>query len=553
MSVEPRFRRIFLYDDVGNPIDDTNPLPTTQQLEVETVIEDTAYDLNAAAYSESATSTYDYIIDSVTFEFSTTQSRTISITSDNGTLLYQGTNTNKSVAVGSINFSQETGQTFYVAITQTVGACTVDVTAQIKNSPVAMTGDPTLAPSDNVIGKVLNYGIVDDNNSSSATLLAGATFTGAATEILDYGIIFVSVSVDSASATNGLSMEQSADGTNWDHTDEYSVNANSNKNYSINPFAKYFRVKYTNSITDQSHFRLQTTLKANSKPSSHRIQDPIVDEDDAELFKSVITGKRTDGIFDNVNLTNGNNLKISLEETEPGANQPFNLDVAKGLVSGHSSVSKFGQNDSLDGTWQDVWDGAGTYGYPPNGTAPVTNVESTSASDVTDLEVQGLDINGTLTVQTVTLTGTTKVVLPTPLWRVFRMKNVGAADYVGIITAENAGNSITYAIIEVGNNQTLMALYTIPLGKTGYMLQGTNSLVGTNRTYTVDGRLTMRPYGGVFQLKRTFGLSADGTSFISMTYPVPGKIPALTDIRVSAKSSATGGVNTTFEIILIDD
>ena len=63
----------------------------------------------------------------------------------------------------------------------------------------------------------------------------------------------------------------------------------------------------------------------------------------------------------------------------------------------------------------------------------------------------------------------------------------------------------------------------------------------------------MRSYGGVFQLKKTFGLSSDGSSFMTMDWPLPGKILAKTDIRVDAISSATGGINTTFEILLVDD
>ena len=94
-----------------------------------------------------------------------------------------------------------------------------------------------------------------------------------------------------------------------------------------------------------------------------------------------------------------------------------------------------------------------------------------------------------------------------------------------------------------------MALYTIPKGKTGYLLKGTNSLHGISRDYALNGKMAMRPFGGVFQLKKTFALDSDGTSFICMDFPLPGKMPQLTDIRVSAISiGKAGGVNTTFEI-----
>ena len=231
----------------------------------------------------------------------------------------------------------------------------------------------------------------------------------------------------------------------------------------------------------------------------------------------------------------------------------FYLDVAKGNVDGHAIMSKFGQNSALSTAYEDVWDGGGDYTYPADGSADIVELVSTDTNDTEDIEIQGLSADGTLTVQTETLTGTTPVVITTPLWRVFRLKNMGSNDLVGEVTVENAANDVDYAIIQIGNNQTLMALYTIPKDKTGYMVLGTNSIIGTNRTYAVAGRMTMRPFGGVFQLKKTFGLQSDGTSYMAMSWPLPGRIGALTDIRVSAISSATGGINTTFEILLVDN
>jgi len=231
----------------------------------------------------------------------------------------------------------------------------------------------------------------------------------------------------------------------------------------------------------------------------------------------------------------------------------FLLEVAKGNITGHSIMSKFGQNNALSGAYEDVWDGGGTYSYPANATASITHIYSTDGGDGQDIEVQGLSSDGTLTVQTKTLDGTTAVALDTALWRVFRLRNMGVTDNAGIVHASVSNKATSYAQIAIGNNQTLMALYTIPLGKTGYLLQGTNSLTGTNRTYSVSGKMSMRAYGGVFQLKKTFGLSSDGSSYMVMPFPLPAKMPAKTDIRVSAISSATGGINTTFEILLVDD
>ena len=251
---------------------------------------------------------------------------------------------------------------------------------------------------------------------------------------------------------------------------------------------------------------------------------------------------------------NLNARRITLVDTSLDAQTPFMLRVAKGEIVGHSIMSKFGQNDAVGtGAWEDVWDGGGTYPYPADGTAPITHLYST-VGETQDIEVQGLDINGDLVIQTITLTGTTVVLLTTALWRVFRLRNVGATNNAGVIHASVSDKATSYAQIAIGNNQTLMALYTIPNGKTGYLIQGTNSLYGISRDYSLNGKMAMRQYGGVFQLKKTFGLDSDGTSFLTMLFPLPGKIPAKTDIRVSAISiGKEGGVNTTFEILLVDN
>lgn len=136
-------------------------------------------------------------------------------------------------------------------------------------------------------------GIVDSGNSSNTPLGGGGVFTGTAIETLDYGIAFISVYADVVSATDGLSIQQSIDGTNWDFSDVFTIAAGANENYSVNPHARYLRVVYTNGGGAQSAFRLQTILKGNAKPSSHRLEDPVTTQDDAELVKSIIAYRKS--------------------------------------------------------------------------------------------------------------------------------------------------------------------------------------------------------------------------------------------------------------------
>ena len=227
--------------------------------------------------------------------------------------------------------------------------------------------------------------------------------------------------------------------------------------------------------------------------------------------------------------------------------------AAAGDISDFSVVNKFGQNNDLNSTtFEDIWDGGGLYSYPADGTAPITKVDSSSASDTNTVEVQGLDIDGNLVVQTATLTGTTPVTLTTPLWRVFRMKNNSDTDYVGTVQCVNDADDATYAQIAIGNNQTLMALYTIPAGKTGYLVHGSAAISDNNRAVAASGRFLARPYGGVFQLKETFGLT--DSSPYQHKYYLPFKAPEKTDIRVQCKGDANGVVvNATFAILLRDN
>jgi len=408
---------------------------------------------------------------------------------------------------------------------------------------------------------VVLRGALDAGNSTTTNLGIDEVFIGASIDTLDYSAVTITISTDKDSATNGLVVQYSVDESDWHDGESYTIVGGADKFFTPTMQSKYMRIVYTNGPDATTDFHIHTTLRKNTiKWSSHNIDDPIKDQDDAELIKAVITGKRVDGTYDNVNLTNGANMKVSLEEYDSAfidnplpVIQHENL-IAEGIVTGHSVVQKFGQNAAIGtGAYEDIWDGGGTYPYPANGTAPVTHIYSTAA-DTTDIEVQGLDITGALTVQTKTLNGTTVVALDTALWRVFRMKNVGTVNNAGIVHATVSDKATSYAQIAIGNNQTLMALYTIPLGKTGYLYQGTNNIIGTNRGYSISGRLWMRPYGLVFQLKKTFGLSSDGTGFINIVNKIPAKMPARTDIRVDAISSAAGGgLNTTFEILLIDD
>jgi hypothetical protein len=137
-------------------------------------------------------------------------------------------------------------------------------------------------------------------------------------------------------------------------------------------------------------------------------------------------------------------------------------------------INKFGENHSiLQDTTETVWEGSNTYPYPDG--VDITHV-SQKVDQValrgTVLEVQGLDEDWNKTHQDVTfdaLDTTTPVALATPLRRCFRafVKSDVVTDQV--ITVHNAANNVDYAYITAGENQTTMAIYTVPAGHEAYM------------------------------------------------------------------------------------
>jgi len=158
-------------------------------------------------------------------------------------------------------------------------------------------------------------GVLSTLNSTTSNLGANGVFTGTAEEILDYAMIGIQIYTDQASATLGFRPQYSTDATNWDDGDAYTMSAQTAGNgkfFTFPPQARYYRIVYTNGAVAQTMFRLQTIFHRNPvKTSSHRIDDILDTENDAELTKSIITGKRLDGSFDTIRQTNNNELLIA--------------------------------------------------------------------------------------------------------------------------------------------------------------------------------------------------------------------------------------------------
>jgi hypothetical protein len=219
-----------------------------------------------------------------------------------------------------------------------------------------------------------------------------------------------------------------------------------------------------------------------------------------------------------------------------------NIPIAAGLVDGYSHINKFGATDG-DVTGGTVWDGNSSstiYPYPANGVITITSGANAGAT----VEVQGLDADYNAVTENVTIGGTGA----TTFSRVFRARMVDV-DNTQDVTI-NQGGSIAAKIL-AGLGQTLMAVYTIPAGKTGYFMM---SHMGSDKASTntsMTYRIFARPFGGAFNIKGNF--NAAGGQSLDIEYPIPLKFEEKTDIKIDIVAGQATQISATFDVVLVDN
>lgn len=140
------------------------------------------------------------------------------------------------------------------------------------------------------------YAVVDSSNSSSTPLGSNAEFLGTAVDLLNYSTIRISIFSDQNSGTDGLKVEFSNDGTNFDFITKCTYIANTGGYACYNRVARYMRVRFTNSSSSQSIFRLQTLLVPQSSEFSRQfVGETINPITTAIITKSVIVGLNSGG------------------------------------------------------------------------------------------------------------------------------------------------------------------------------------------------------------------------------------------------------------------
>jgi hypothetical protein len=382
-------------------------------------------------------------------------------------------------------------------------------------------------------------GQVSTNNSSTSPLGISGVFTGSSDDISQYSTVTVFYDTDQDGT---LSMQFSADGTNWDRSKTVPCDQAlaSGSVHTLEVVARYFRVVYTNGAVGQGHFRLQTIY--------HNTRSGFLTSSPDQIISKI---------------TDAQVMRVS--------NDPF-IDMSRSLYADKQVVHNFGVNPNVGTTERDIWAygsaTAGNINYPWPTSADTLDIVSDNVADdsggsgALSVQVSGLDANWDQAEETVTLNGLTPVTTATSFMRVQRIvvKDVGTytGSNVGNIQVTHTGSGDVLAYIGVGDGTTELSMFTVPAGYTAYLRHlHVQVTVATNKELDVtlwrreaadDQTGPVFSGGGKRIVQKWLGVS--GVAELDL-YAMPS-FPEKTDIWGSAVATGTGSkIDMMYDLILV--
>jgi len=249
-------------------------------------------------------------------------------------------------------------------------------------------------------------------------------------------------------------------------------------------------------------------------------------------------------------------MNIYASQTQYGKNEAFALQVARGLIPGHTALSIFGYNGDVDTSEESVWPDGSTVPHPT--TASKLNIVSTSTDDdgspagtgARTVYIEGLDGNYKVVSETLTLNGTTNVETTQSYLYVnqFYVATVGTGGVnAGEITAKVS--TTLYDLIAIGYNQRTTAHYCVPAGYTGYLTTGVITSGQASGSTSVTAYLKQHGPDGILRVGAVSTLN-NGSVQYDFTYPYV--IPEKNCIGASAVGSAVNNsISAFFNLVLI--
>ena len=244
-----------------------------------------------------------------------------------------------------------------------------------------------------------------------------------------------------------------------------------------------------------------------------------------------------------------------------GLTEPFELQVGRGQITGHSVVHVFGHNPDVDTTEVTIWPALGLLVHPAAPT--IMKISSSSADDTSagtgarTVYILGINGTGGYVSETVTLNGQTAVntVHEYDAIETMSVTSVGSGGvnagiiYAGTGTVTAGVPAVPYSAIGVGDNLSLVGHWSCPVGYTGYLVSGSITSGTSNAHQYITARLKLRAQDNIVRTAAITTLH-DGTADYDFSYPV--KIQAGECITATAKGSGNNNdVSSYFQIVLV--
>lgn len=245
-------------------------------------------------------------------------------------------------------------------------------------------------------------------------------------------------------------------------------------------------------------------------------------------------------------------------QTVDGIITPYFVGIAQGLVSGTSSINKFGYREvpAHASNYYPLYsryaaaDTTDYYDFPT--AASIASVTSSSGSDSgAVVRVSGLDANYAEAEEDITIGGSAGVQQFIRVHRASLISTTHASGAnVGNITVEVNSKDVAY--LPAGYGQTLQTIYTVPANKTAYLFQID---VGVDeKEKPVHARIRARDNTITNAAWQTKVFIVMESNYISHNQTVPIKITEKSDIILEANSSA-GAIEVSggFDLVLVNN
>jgi len=391
-----------------------------------------------------------------------------------------------------------------------------------------------------------NRGAVSASNNSVATLAGAGTFTGTA-ELNSFPDVMVSCYSDVAGT---LYFDFSVNGTDWRTfpTSGFAVSAGVHEFHTAVKGPRYFRARYINGASAQGTFQLYTYFGSFRQPSAPLNQSLGLDAD-----------------------------AILVRPTYPW------MDISRGLVSGVTSIKKFGR--ALVGTtytplsYGGIGVTGGIYQTPQSGSATALRIKSggnandtAAGSGAQEVTIEGLDENFALASEAIATAGASaSSATTTTFTRVFRAyvsasgtyATASAGSHAGEITIENGAGGTNWVVIPYPTSafpegQSSIGAYSVPSGYTAYVFFAditidsgkTADVIFFHRAASDD---TSTPYSAMRAKSVKTGMTGGATEFSGRQVP-HGPFVGPCDIGFMGRvSTTTGTIACEFEILLVNE